>query len=276
MTQPLTGGVSVEATPEEIELASVSKAGYYFDIINDHSITLQNNITDNYLENGTAVQDCIAHNPIVVSLRGLSGEVIYTPPQSALDSIKGFIDTKLQETAPVLSQSVFNTGKLSSLGALLPSVDNVTQIAKNAIQYTEASYRRYEKVIKSFSGSIEEKQTRLQKIYDNFVAIRASNTPLVVETPYTALNNMYIQSVTLRQDDRLFITDVELTLKQLGFADVETTKVDENTRAYYNSIATAKEVNCSKAQGVTADNNTIIGEWAVKLGADPTGGIKRD
>lgn len=261
--QPLTGGIEVsfynsglsysdtnDISIEDLAFGEpIEFAGYYFDIINDHSINIQNNITDNYLENGTAVQDCITHSPIVVSLRGLSGEVVYTPPQTALGNIRGFIDTKLQQAAPVLSQSVFNTGKLSKLGALLPSVDNVTQSAKNAIQYAEASYRRYEKVVKSFMGSIEEKQTRLQKIYENFIKIRNSNIALVAETPYTTLENMYIQSITLKQDDRDFITDVELTLKQMNFADGETTKIDDNTRSYYNALATAKEVNCGKAQG---------------------------
>ena len=58
---------------------------YYFDIIKGHTISINNQITDYYLENNTAVQDHIAHAPIVITLSGISGEVVYTSAQAEED-----------------------------------------------------------------------------------------------------------------------------------------------------------------------------------------------
>ena len=38
--------------------------GYYFDIINEHSVSASSNITTNWLENGSSVADHIANQPI--------------------------------------------------------------------------------------------------------------------------------------------------------------------------------------------------------------------
>ena len=49
----------------------------YFDIIQEHSINLQSQITDNWLENNSPVNDHIANSPLIISLKGISGELIY-------------------------------------------------------------------------------------------------------------------------------------------------------------------------------------------------------
>ena len=82
----LTGGVSVTIQDVQREFIN-NNVGYYFDIIREHSVSIQNQITDNYLENNTAVQDHIAHSPITVTLGGLAGEVYFTPPTKALDKM---------------------------------------------------------------------------------------------------------------------------------------------------------------------------------------------
>ena len=273
-TQPLTiqGGVSVTAAKSNevsSELLMKSFAGLYFNVIQEHSVSIQNQITDNYIENNTAVQDHIAQSPLVVSLRGLSGEVVYAPPQKALNwmysKANGFIQDALN-IDPMANQRIL-TDKLTAIPALLPPVDNVTQMAKNAVQYVEASVNRYLKIIKNFTDE-GTKQTRLQQIYSDLLELRANNVLLFVETPYTDFSDMAIQSITLRQGNENYITDIELTLKQINFAQTQTTKPDTERMAIYNACARTEVEDCGKVQGI---NTTISREWLNQWNPDLRG-----
>ena len=238
-----------------------NNAGVYFDVLMEHSVSVQNQITDNYLENNTAIQDHIAKSPLVVSLRGLSGELVYKPPTQALKQAYTksnlFIQKTFNKNNPMANNNLL-TDKLTLIPALLPPVDNVTQLAKNAVQYAEASIDRYKKIIDVQNFRQENRETRLRQIYKDFVKLRDANTLLYVQTPYETFINMAIQSITLRQGNQLHITDIELTLKQINYATTKTTKANEQVLAQYNATARAEVENCGKAQGVNVDNSTLL------------------
>ena len=244
----LTGGVSVSAQD-----TNNNKTGLYFDVVMEHSVSIQNQITDNYLENNTAIQDHIAKSPIVVSLRGLSGELVFTPPSKALTFLYDTVNAPLKTR---FTNNRVATDKLTVIPALLPPVDNITQLAKNAVQYVEASVERYVKIVKNFTSQLQ-RQTRLKQIYNDLMALREANTLMVVETPYDIFFDMAIQSITLRQGNQNYITDIELTLKQINYAEVKTTKADSAVLAKYNEVARAEVENCGKAQGVDANNSLL-------------------
>ena len=129
----------------------------YFDIITEHSLSLQSQITDNWLEDNTPVNDHIANSPTVISLSGLSGELVYESPTDAIfeaySKVNGFIQSrasnssflqnKLNITNPYSINPYIKTEKLLPLASLYPPVDNVTQLAKNAVQYVESSVKRF-------------------------------------------------------------------------------------------------------------------------------------
>lgn len=251
-TPLLQGGASITAQEAEQNTLDYN-VGVYFDIIQEHSVSIQNQITDNYIENNTAIQDHIAKSPLVISLRGLSGELVYKPPTKALDFLYNTANTFLQSK---YTDERVATDKLTAIPALLPPVDNVTQMAKNAVQYVEASVNRYVKIVKNFTSSLD-RETRLQEIYNKFIRLRESDTLLRVETPYKTFDNMVIQSLTLRQGDLNYITDIELTLKQINYATTYTTKPDESVMAKYNAIQRTEEANHGKAQGITSDTTLL-------------------
>ena len=249
----LTGGVGVSA--QDTDNNKNNKTGLYFDVIMEHSVSIQNQITDNYLENNTAIQDHIAKSPIVVSLRGLSGELVFTPPSKALTFLYDTVN------APLKSRFTNNrvaTDKLTVIPALLPPVDNITQQAKNAVQYVESSVNRYKKIVEVQNFKQEYRETRLAQIYNDLINLRNSNTLLIVDTPYSSFGDMAIQSITLRQGNQNYITDIELTLKQINYAEVKTTKADSAVLAKYNEVARSEVENCGKAQGVEVDNSTLL------------------
>lgn len=248
----LTGAVVKTA-----EDTDPTEAAYYFDVLTEHSISVQNQITDNYIENNTAIQDHIAQSPIVVSVRGFIGELVYKPPTKALDFLYDTINDPLKNN---LKSGRVVSDKLLAIPALLPPVDNVTQMAKNAVQYVEASVDRYIKIAKNFISETD-KITQLEKIYSKFMVFRTHNTELTVVTPFKTFGNMYIQSITFTQGNENFSGDIQLTLKQLNFTTTETTQPDESVRAKYNAIARTDEANHGKAQGVEEKRSSLLYKW---------------
>ena len=222
-TTVLTGSISVTEKPSSAVSATDVNApsnmiSVYFDVLQEHSVSIQNQITDNYIENNTSIQDHIAQNPLIVSLHGLSGEVVYSAPRKALDWLYEKTNTFIQErfnSGNPMANTNLLTDKLTIIPALLPSVDNVTQTAKNTIQYVEASVERYKKIIDVQNYTNKFRETRLRQIYNDLAQLRANNTLLIVETPYQAFDNMVIQSVTLTQGNENFVTDISMTLKQI-------------------------------------------------------------
>lgn len=265
----IKGGVSVIAESSNTvpdELLMKSETRLYFDIIQEHSISVQNQITDNYLENNTTIQDHIAKSPIVVSVRGISGELVYTPPVTALNRMYSQANTTIQKTfnaGNIIANTNILTDKLTAIPTLLPPVDNITQMAKNVVQGVEASTKRYVKIFKNFTSDLD-KHSRLEQIYNDLMDLRAADVLMLVETPYAVFHNMAIQSITLRQGNENYITDIELTLKQLQYADVTTTAPDTKVMAEYTARQRAKEVNYGKAMGVKVDRLSVLykfGQW---------------
>lgn len=250
----LTGAV-VKTQDDTID----NKVVIYFDVIEEHSLSLTSQITDNWTENNTVINDHIANQPIVINLRGISGELVYVP-----STTKGTLNTLYDVANSLSGNTAIKTDKLTVIPALIPPVDNITQMAKNAITYSEASSKRYKKIIQNFLNP-SVRQSRLKEIYRNLSILRENKTSIIVSTPYDTFDNMYIQSLTLRQGNQSYITDIELSLKQLNFVGTETTKADQSVLAQFNQYQRAAETNKGKVQGV---NSSIIGDMVSKYRGD--------
>lgn len=260
----LTGGVSVTVQDAQREFIN-NNVGYYFDIIREHSVSIQNQITDNYLENNTSVQDHIAHAPITVTLSGLAAEIFFTPPRQALDTIYTKYNTFMQSkfNNDTMANPYLMSDKLLAIPALIPQVDNVTQIAKNAIQYVESSVKRYTKIVKNFINK-ENKEARLWQIYRELKELSDSNTALIVETPFTVLGDMYIQTISLRQGNQNYISDLEITLKQINYADVSVTEADQQVLSKYCAYAQAEVENNGKAKSKSVSiAKSALNDWGI-------------
>lgn len=228
---------------------------YYFDIVEDHTINVQNQITDNYLEDNTAVQDHIAQAPISITLRGLIGDKVFTPADAAET-----YDQILQKAKQETSQTAFD--KLHSLEQLYPPISNLEQIAWNAYDTVKNTIVHYGGIVASlvfnnnmpidaFNGTISEdaKETRLQEIYRKLLILRSNTTSFVVETPFKTFQDMYIESISFHQGNENYVGDLEINLKQLRFAQVSTTAADQKVMSQYNAWAQATEENNGMAQG---------------------------
>lgn len=213
-------------------------ANYYFDIITEHSITLSSQITDNWMENNTVINDHIANSPTVINLRGISGELVY-------------MTSDVQSSTSELMTAT----KLGVLTQLYPPADNYLQNRMNKAVKLESSVNRY---LKMFSSLIDPNtQIRLREVYKSLNKLRENKTLLTVETPYQNFENMCIQSLTLRQGNLSYITDIELSLKQVYFANSQTTKANEKVVADILNAQKAEIENHGNIQGVNVDNSVM-------------------
>lgn len=253
----LTGALVVTDEPD-------NNIAVYFDTITEHSVSIQNQITDNWLENNSAVQDAIAHSPITVTLSGVSGELVYVPSTNDkrfLRSIYNAINAKIKGEPYVDEyRDYVVTDKLTVIPELLPPVDNVTQMAKNLVTQVEDNIARYEKIVKSFIRNTKD-ESRLQEIYRKLMYLRDNNISLVVETPFATFNSMYVQSISFTQGNENYITNLSITLKQLNFSDIVTTNVDTTRLAEINASMRAKVEDHGVVQGkqVPFDTATLLG-----------------
>ncbi len=285
----IQGAVSVTApaaTSEAVKAAElITAVNYYFDVISEQSIELINQITDNYVENNTAIQDHIAQNPLVINISGLSGEKVFKYDPDVANQLlqEGRLQAaKATNIKPTAFWELVGLGayakelnKLSAIPELYPPVSNYMQVAMNAAELVDTSITRYTNIYNSVFGKEAGNNgevfgvdvnvlsdSRLKEIYNNLSQLRANNTALVVSTPYGIFPNMYIQSVRLRQGEGLFTTDIEMTLKQLRFSNVTTTAADKDVMAKLNAYARADVEN----NGTTQGKQTILKEMTDKYG----------
>lgn len=233
--------------------------GIYFDIITEHSISITNNVTDNYLENNSAIHDAIAHAPIEASINGMSGEVVYIPSTSTSNSrflrrlyqsINSKLDLKKIGADKITGEyaDYVTTDKLSAIAQLYPPVDNLTQLAKNTAVYIEDSINRFQKIYKNFTRNINDK-TRLQKIYEDLKALRDTDTALIITTPFATLYDMYFTSLDFNQGNENHVANISMSFKQLNFTSMEYREADKNVLSKYTRDYHAEVENNGKADG---------------------------
>lgn len=247
MENNLTGAIIKQANKEDKPFIA------YFDIIQEHTISFSNSITDYYLEDNTAIQDHISHAPLTITLSGMRGELTYTPSDS--DIAKELAKAKsVTASRNLLTQA----SKLRPLNMFLPPVSNAMALARNVATYVANSIARYGGILKSWSNTnyglnqyqgigFSQTNTKLEEVCAKLRSLSANNTALIVQTPYQSFQDMYIESVTLSQGENNYVTDIQVTLKQLRFAEVTTTKPDENIMSQYTAYQRVSDENNGKA-----------------------------
>lgn len=230
------------------------KITYYFDTLDEHTIDVQNQITDNYVEDNTAIHDHIAHAPLTITISGLIGEKVYYGKTD--DRYDDLLNEAKKRTSPTIVE------KLSALTMLYPPVDNATQLARNTASTVISTVNRIGGLVRSFGnrnrpqengeGTEQDREPRLYEVYRKLMNLRATNTPMTVATPFTGLAfmNMYIQSIRFHQGNENYRGDISITLKRIDFAAVNTTKPNTEVMSKYNAYARAEVENCGTAQGV--------------------------
>ena len=232
---------SVKASQALVNIVGVTGiAGFQFDIDDEVSINLESDITDNYIEDNTSIQDHIVLKPVVISMRGFVGTFKYTP--NKLKSIVGKVTNTLSLVSLFLPKieklpERFKTG----------FIGNQTQDAQFGLDVGAYGFSSLN-LFKDFQDLfyLKSSQTRAFLFFE---ALRNSRALFSVQTPYKRYDNMAIQTLKPIQDGTTKdTTDFSITFKQLRFT--QTTTVQAANSAARRQAQVQSQVNKGIIKGI--------------------------
>lgn len=245
----LTG--SAEITEYKANNPKWANLGILFDYIQDETSTVEAEITDNWVESNWSYQDHIAIKPRVYRVRGCVGEVFYENISKALNKYEDF-----KAAHPVFQKT---TEVLNGVSMLSGIVSNYTRAAMNIVKQIESSYDRYKQIFDNFTKANQIRGKRQAVLYEILVYMMQQRVPIQITSfafgaeifpelhPYGKL--FFIQSVSARQGDNAFISDIEITIKEVRIAQTKTTKVDKSKFGGFVASQKVKEATNGLAKG---------------------------
>ena len=202
-----------------------------FDYIQDETSTVEADITDNYVDSNYSIQDHIAVKPRIYRLKGCVGEVIYEDVYKFL----GFLNNA-RNNNPVLDKTL---ATMDAISGAITIVGNYTQAAYNVAKQVESSIDRYTKMWRNFRNENEYAGIRQKSVYAILERMLQERVPVKLtgmmfnHEPFKKTYDRiyYLQSVSARQGENAFISDIEVTVKEFRIATTKTTKVDKKNIA---------------------------------------------
>lgn len=203
---------------------------YLFTYLSDETLSVEADITDNWVETNYSVQDHIALKPRIIRLRGFVGETVY----KGSNDFNKYIQNQILKH-PLLSQTI---SKCEPLISFIPTLGSYTQSAINLVGQVESSFNRYKEIYnrikgpQQFNGSIQKETVdKLINILNSREEVEIGGYAYKDEYQFL-LNNensvYYLQSVTAHQGDSQFISDIELVIKEVRIATTKYTKIDSH------------------------------------------------
>lgn len=192
-----TAGELFLVAPEDIR-----SEVYVFDTRGEEEVSLESDITDNYVEDNTSAQDHIGLKPRTITLTGYVGEL-----------------TNKVKPEEKLAAAIEN--KLSGVSAFLPDLTVTAQYIMNRAKEIYGIYEKANRTVDRLEDMLQgvpvpEEVSNQQKIFGKFEQIWEARRLVTVYTPFGAFNNMAIQSLQARQDeDSAYISSFSVTFKQI-------------------------------------------------------------
>lgn len=173
-----------------------------FGYCTSNNISARSEITNNYVEDNVSFQDHWALPPIEYTLSGVVGEIVYIPPVTWAN----FLQEKV-------------THFLDPLGIISPTISSYTQSAINIAKQIEFTVQRYGQIARnvysSLGGNVNKNViSNQQYIYELLMNLRNNRHLVSVYTPYGELHSMAITSISMRQNESVFQSTIEVRLQQ--------------------------------------------------------------
>lgn len=215
-------------------------AGFVFDITKDETVELDSEITDHYLEDGTAVQDHIALAPERVTVSGLVGEYKH-----------------ISENKPNSLQKVVQ--KLTTLQSYLPPIGNAAQTAydvlsngwdglSDAVEDVGSLWEDYR--------NVNIPSNEQQKAFIYFEALRNAKVTFTIQTPFRYYTDMAIERIISRQSGSTRDeTEFEVVFKKIRYVSTEVTSLaEEGKRQARNAQQYSEMENKGITKGKTIES----------------------
>lgn len=242
-------------------------------------------ITDNYVEDNSAVHDHIGVKPLTFRLRGKIGDVAYPLNDNADSILNAMLESRLNAETTSIKTKVATvlTPKLTNyMSAAMAAYDfvsdNVKGIAGTLTKIGVMAYNTTKinnllsksnlgkKVLKKLKGlnTIEKPKhytgERTTPQTPQLVLTHIlSNTgkPLTLVNDMGTWNNVFITNAYLEQKESRYTGDVVVELKQLRYTEVKISKIDYKQYASRYAQQRADEEDAGNTNG----NKVLSSEW---------------
>ena len=197
-------------------MAAFGIGGFVFDVEGESTAQLHSEVTDHYAEDNRSIQDHITRNPERITLKGYVGEVSYNPSGDSVSSIVATVAQKLTTVAAFLPQISAATSQIQTAidGGGVSNLQNLS-LSDSADIYG---------LLKDSIGYISSDTPKQQKAYMYFRALWNTGTLMGIQTPWTFLTNMAIESVVAIQvEGQKYVSDFVVRYKKMRFAQTKTT-----------------------------------------------------
>lgn len=193
----------------------VGIGGFVFDYAGEIAVNKNADITDHYMENNSVTNDHIGIRPVRLVLKGITSEVVMTPPAGLL-GVVDILQNKLG-TVPALLGKYTPQATQKLTAALTQAQKTINQI--------DDGLSRVKNIVGLF-GKANPGSTKQSQAYLFLEGLMDTRQIFLVETPYKIFDNMAIESLAVTQpEETKFQSDIIVTLKQLRFVEVRVSSV---------------------------------------------------
>lgn len=242
-----------------------------FDYIKEETSTSEALITDNWVESNYTLQDHIAIKPRVYRLRGCVGEVVHRPSNSYSIYAKSLLQEALI-TQNILSLSKNIIGQASNyIIPFAPIVSIATQVAQRAIGFFQRNTNAFQSnfpLNPTVSGEFAGRRqayvyAALRYALENRIEVTLDGLQfddperLKFKKGVQYQRRYFLQSVSARQTDSAFISDIEVTVKEFRIAVTKFTTPKE-TQASPAAEQKTVQANNGKAKGVKVETPSFV------------------
>ena len=206
----LTNVVDLASTAGEMFLVAPEKLQtevYVFDTRGDEEVNLESEITDNWVEDNSTMQDHIGLKPMSITLTGYVGELKTTPRTE---------EKAVMETASSIMQA---------MTPLLPVLTTQSQYIFNRTQEIYDIYNKANKTVDRLEKTladipVPQEASKQQQAFGRFYEMWATRQLSTVYTPFGAYNSMAIEKINAKQaEDSAWISEFSVTFKQVRIAN---------------------------------------------------------
>lgn len=206
----------------------------------EQKIRLQNDITDHYVEDNSAIQDQITQRPVIVQTAGYIGELndIVPPILAPLQTIAQKL-TIISGLTPGLSATAilaFNEAVFlyaTAQNAINSAVSTWSSLSGSGGENVISGAGLPSSVFNPQTGAVSNNQTKQQVAFQQFYGYRASNTLFTVQTPWAVFTNMAIETLEAVQGaETTVISEFNVTFKQMRFAQTQNTQTFQSQGRY--------------------------------------------
>lgn len=230
-------------------LGNFGIAGFKFHLPETEQITMQNDITDHFVETNSAVQDHIARKPTIVTLSGLQGEYFYSVNEiedllATITPTLSLVKQFLPKIAPSTQQN--KVQKATQENAVIQE----NELIVGSVEVQKRQFNAMD-LFKLFQDLYKLKSAQTRAYYF-FEALFKSRAIMSIETSWRRLDNMVIQNVQAIRDGNADITEFMLTFKQLSITESGVEKKENTAGRLAQQSAPVTNKGVDKGQEVNA------------------------